>query len=125
MMRQLKISKQLTDPAWEAEDVTALPFLRQLAAARPLGLEPTDDGWLRYICSVATLHRGQGASWEALLTAGYTALADCYERHAAIRPDFADTTAEYERRHSPNRWAAWWVQQGILKVINVEQVSGS
>ena len=81
-MRQLKMTKQHTCPAWVAENANALQFLRQLAAARPLGLEPISNDCLRFLVSLAKQYRGQGAPWESLLTAGYEALADGYDHYA-------------------------------------------
>ncbi|GAB3634888.1 hypothetical protein GCM10027422_04780 [Hymenobacter arcticus] len=105
-MRQLKVSKQPTDPAWEAEKANALPFLRQLAAARPLGLAPAgQEQYLRFIAATARQYRNQGASWESLLTAGYEAVVSSLELEAS-------------RPGEGSRYLTWRVRQKIVKVVS-------
>lgn len=100
-MRQLKLTKPPTDPTWEADRAHALPLLRSLAAAQPLGL-PTEDEekLLQFIVSVATQYRGQGAEWETLLRAGFAGAAHCYTACA-----------------EPDQWVSWWVRQKMLKLL--------
>ena len=110
-MRQLKlipIKDRLTPAEFassEAEQAGALPLLQNLSAAQPLGLdERQEKAWFRCIISVATQHRNQGTNWAELLTAGYTALAECRVRHAKRPSEF-------------DRWAAWWIRQGIVRIL--------
>ncbi|WP_305021345.1 hypothetical protein [Hymenobacter cheonanensis] len=60
-MRQLKISKQPTNPTWETDRAQAIPFLQSLAATQPLGLAAeAEEKLLRFIVAVATQYRGRG-----------------------------------------------------------------
>lgn len=110
-MRQLKLlplQDKLT-PAefatYKAEQAGALPLLQNLSVARPPWLDAEqEEAWFRTIISIATQHRNQGASWAELLTAGYAALAECWIRYA-------------ERPGEFDRWAAWWIRQGIVRTL--------
>lgn len=110
-MRQLKLLpiKDKFTPAefatYEAEQAGALPLLRNLSAWQPLAIDAVrEETWFRCIVSVATQHRNQGATWVELLTAGYTALAEC-------RVHYAERPSEF------NKWAAWWIRQGIARTL--------
>ena len=110
-MRQLKLTplKDKLTPAefaaYEAEQAEALPLLRSLSATHPSGLDAElEESWFCYIVSIATLYRGQGASWAELLTAGHTAFIECLVRYA-------------ERPGEFNRWASWWIRQGIAMTL--------
>ena len=103
-MRQLKIS-QPTDPAWEAERAQALPLLRSLTSAQPLGLETApQEKLLQLIVSVAAQYRGQGAAWEELLRAGFAGAMQ-HIAHYAKQPDEAD------------RFLAWSVREEMIKLL--------
>lgn len=98
-MRSLSLTKRPADPSWPADQARALPLLHSLAAEQPLPLAPADaERLLRFIVAMATQYRGQGASWETLLTAGFNAAAECLARPGR--------EADY---------LAWWVRQGMTK----------
>lgn len=110
-MRQpnLKPIKDKLTPAefalYEAEQAGALPLLRNLSATHPSGLNAElEESWFCYIVSIATLYRGQGASWAELLTAGHTAFIVCLVRYAEWPGEF-------------NRWASWWIKCGIMRTL--------
>lgn len=103
-MRQLKISKQPTDPAWEVEKAQALPLLRSLAATQPLGLAAeAEEKLLRFIVSMATQYRGRGVAWEALLRAGFEAAFN-YLAQKNKQPEYL----------------GWWVRQEMLKSLQIK-----
>ena len=110
-MRQLKFTpiKDRLTPAeftiYETEQAEALPLLRSLSAAQPLGTSAAqEEAWFRFIISIATQYRNQGANWAELLTTGYTALAKCWIRYAEQPGEF-------------DRWTTWWIRQGIVRTL--------
>lgn len=104
-MRQLKLTKQPTDPTWETDRAHALPLLRSLAAAQPLSLPAKEEEkLLRFIVSVATQYRSQGAEWEALLRAGFAGAA-------------AHLAGYANRPTEGARFLAWSVRKGMLKLL--------
>lgn len=101
-MRQLKLSRQHTDPSWEADRAQALPLLRSLATEHPLPLlAAAEEQLLRFIVAMATQYRGRGTEWDKLLHTGYLA------------------AAEYlVRQEGEAKYLGWWVRQGIAKLIS-------
>ncbi len=115
-MRQLKLTpiKDRLTPAefaiYEAEQAEAIPLLRSLSTAYPLGLDAVQEEFLfRYIVSVAVQYRNQGASWVELLITGHAALVGCLVRHA-------------ERPGEFDRWASWWIRQGIVRTSSRDEI---
>ena len=104
-MRQLKLSRQATNPTWEADRAQFLPLLQSLAAAQPLGLPAeAEEKLLRFIASVAWQYQWRGVTWETLLRAGYEAAVEHFAHYA-------------HREEDVGRFLAWAVRQGILRVL--------